>query len=1026
MAEQPIKVETTSDKLKGLLAQYPHCRRLVVYKNAVLKDFDSFDFVIKLLDGYVSIELIVDSLPNIQSLAIHGFNLEYPHHALLSLGRLKLLSSLDLSDNKISNQGATALSSLTHLKVLVLSNNNIDDRGAQSLAALQNLVFLRLGYNKIGSEGAKALSSLTKLHSLYLSNNKIGDSGAAAISELKRLAILDLYNNDIGDLGAKSLSQLPKLSTLYLDSNKIGAEGARCLAQMISLKCLDLSSNQIGSEGAKKLSALTNLTALIIGNNKIGDTALPSLSRLTNLKNLDIQNNPITDLSSLLNLLKDYQLIDGTNRIKQARNINISDCPISHPPREIINQGVEAILKYFGELKAQGETQLFEAKMLVVGEGGVGKTSLIRRLFSPKRELPKDEETTKGIDIDPIRFPISDNREFRLNVWDFGGQHIYHATHQFFLTKRSLYILVDSSRTSDKTVQDETFKYWLEVTETLSDNSPVIMFQNQIGGRSKAIDKRGIQSRFSNIKDFFESDLLQPDDTNQILSAVEHHAQQLPHIGDKVPQKWLNIRNEIESLATEKPFISQQDYFDIYARHLDYNRDKALFLSQYFHDLGIFLHFQEDINLQSLVILQNEWATEAVFKILDDEIVKHQGGVFNLNDCKRIWNDSHYQDMLRELLALMVKFELCYALPDTQPQSWLATQLLPPSMPEDLETHSLPDVRLRYHYDFMPKGIVNRLMVRMNRFVKHPELAWANGVVFEKANTELLVQVSNTGNEIDLSAKGSQAKALISVIANDLDAINHSFEGLKDKVNKFIPCICETCKNTDTPHLFEESKLIHRKDKGRYTVECEINFDEVSVLELLEGLRIDLPQWAGDKAEPQNNNQSPRSELATLKTVQIFLASSQELASERDEFELFVRQQSDRLLEQGVYLKVVRWENFLDCMSESRMQDEYNKAVISSDIFVSLFKTKAGKYTEEEFDTAYTQFIEHKKPKIYTYFYDAPTSISNLDKQSLQSLWGFQEKLKSFGHFYTEFKSVPDLKVHFRYQLDLLLEEYAA
>jgi internalin A len=33
-----------------------------------------------------------------------------------------------------------------------------------------------------------------------------------------------------------------------------------------------------------------------------------------------------------------------------------------------------------------------------------------------------------------------------LNVWDFGGQEIMHATHQFFLTRRSLYLLVLSGR----------------------------------------------------------------------------------------------------------------------------------------------------------------------------------------------------------------------------------------------------------------------------------------------------------------------------------------------------------------------------------------------------------------------------------------------------------------------------------------------------------------------------------------------------------------------------------------------------
>ncbi len=67
-------------------------------------------------------------------------------------------------------------------------------------------------------------------------------------------------------------------------------------------------------------------------------------------------------------------------------------------------------------------------------------------------------------------------------------------------------------------------------------------------------------------------------------------------------------------------------------------------------------------------------------------------------------------------------------------------------------------------------------------------------------------------------------------------------------------------------------------------------------------------------------------------------------------------------------MKIVRWENFLDAMSETRLQDEYNKAIRECDIFVSLFFTKTGKFTDEEFDVAHRQFKDTKKPLIYTFF----------------------------------------------------------
>lgn len=108
--------------------------------------------------------------------------------------------------------------------------------------------------------------------------------------------------------------------------------------------------------------------------------------------------------------------------------------------------------------------------------------------------------------------------------------------------------------------------------------------------------------------------------------------------------------------------------------------------------------------------------------------------------------DSVYADMHPELLKLMVKFELAYQLVDTEPPVWLAPQLLQPSKPEILNGwEKAGDMELRYHYDFLPKGLVNRLMVRKHRYVQQPELGWKNGVLFEQSDTQLLAQLSVKG-----------------------------------------------------------------------------------------------------------------------------------------------------------------------------------------------------------------------------------------------------------------------------------------
>ncbi len=776
------------------------------------------------------------------------------------LASLVKLTSLNLNFNQIGDTGAMHLSHMRNLTLLNLSWNKIGEAGANYLSKMTNLSTLRLGSNHLGDTGAMHLSSMRNLTSLELSNNQIGNSGVMHLSNLVNLTSLDLRYNQIGGTGVMHLSNLVNLMSLELSFNQIRDTGVMHLSGLVNLTSLVLSYNLIGDTGVKYLSSLVNLTSLKLMGNEIGDTGAKYLSSLVNLTSLDLSDNPLANqdannlqdtnslrhLVTLTNLarlfvrrtgitsiaplsdLPNLRLVDIRDTLvsdlKPLRKllergiaakwedsewrdgIYVENCPLIHPPPEIVQQGHEAVLNYFREIDAQGTATLLEAKVLIVGEGRAGKTSLLRRLYQPDRPLPSEDETTRGIDIYPYHFQLGDGRTFRLNVWDFGGQQIYHATHQFFLTKNSLYILLDDTAKDAQSVTDENFRYWLEVIDLLSKHSPVLIFQNEKGGRSKAIDIQGIKGRFDNVKEVYNGNLMIPESTAKLAQAIKYQVQQLPHVGEQVPAKWVDIRRDLEEKAANIPYISQQDYFDLYEQHLTFDREKALRLSQYLHDLGVFLHFQDDKVLRKSVILQNRWATEAVFRVFDDETVKSQLGRFTIADCERIWSHSEYRDMHDELRALMEKFELCYALPDLpkNAETWLMPQLLPPSTPAALSDWERPgDLVLTYRYHFLPKGLINRLMVRKHRYAKRPHLAWSNGVLFEADDSSVLVQATSRGDEIVLRARGLEAKNLLGIIAADLDALNASFSGLEDKLQKLIPCNCNQCVATSIPEMYE-------------------------------------------------------------------------------------------------------------------------------------------------------------------------------------------------------------------------------
>jgi len=159
----------------------------------------------------------------------------------------------------------------------------------------------------------------------------------------------------------------------------------------------------------------------------------------------------------------------------------------------------------------------------------------------------------------------------------------------------------------------------------------------------------------------------------------------------------------------------------------------------------------------------------------------------------------------------------------------------------------------------------------------------------------------------------------------------------------------------------------------------------------------------------------------TQKHIKIFLASSAELKNDREQFEIFIHRENQQLYKKGIFIELVLWENFIDAMSQTRLQDEYNNVVKHSDIFVSLFFTKVGKYTLEEFETALGQFKKTGKPLVYTYFKDAPKNMEQLKKDDINSLFSFKEKLEELGHFRTIYKNIDDLKLQFKNQLEKIL-----
>ncbi|WP_375472488.1 COR domain-containing protein, partial [uncultured Nostoc sp.] len=613
------------------------------------------------------------------------------------------------------------------------------------------------------------------------------------------------YSNRLVTLPVE-IGQLSNLSTLYLYSNQLKTLPVE-IGQLSNLKELYLSANQLKALPVE-IGQLSNLKKLYLSSNQL--TRLPAeISQLFNLSQLDLMYNSLES-----------------------------------PPPEIITKGFKAILDFCRQQLEQETDRLYEAKLLIVGEGGAGKTTLAKKIQDNKYTLQQDENTTEGIDVIKWKFLLDNNREFQVNIWDFGGQEIYHATHQFFLTKRSLYALVADTRK-----EDTDFYYWLNVVELLSGNSPLLIIKNEKQERKREINERELRREFTNFQEILTTNLATDRGLPEILNKIKHYITNLPHVGIELPKTWVKVREVLEGDSRE--YISLEEYLNICDQHGFTKQEDKLQLSDYLHDLGVCLHFQDDDFLIKTVILKPTWGTDAVYKVLDNPQVIKKLGKFDRNDLKNIWHENKYANMRPELLRLMMKFKLCYEIP-SRPGTYIAPQLLSVNQP-DFNWDESNNLILRYKYDFMPKGILTRFIVEMHSDIEQQTLVWKTGVVLAKDQTRAEVIEHYNQREIKVRVAGKHKKERLAVIIHELEKIHNSYERLQYQT--LVPCNCESCKDSQTPHFYRRDVLYKFQENNRDQIQCQDSGDMVDVRRLIDDVLPPSPNLQIPMSEPIIRNQ---------------------------------------------------------------------------------------------------------------------------------------------------------------------------
>jgi GTPase SAR1 family protein len=664
----------------------------------------------------------------------------------------------------------------------------------------ERLIGLNLRSNGLAEFPFLERPELHGLQALQLSENALKAlTIPAAMRELQYLDVSD--NKDLRELACGG--PLPRLR--ILDASDSGLAALHLLA-CPALEKLDASRNQLAAFAFAAASpALTWLD--LSGNEGLRELALPGGfswlahlhlrgcgmerldigGRLPRLRVLDLEKNRLKQLPSGFKLPKSLETLylDG-NRL--------ADIPESVRGSGERHNSCEDVRNYLRSIaKAEEVEYLHQAKLILVGNGEVGKSSIRIKLLDETAPLPKKSERTPGLDISvtpytlealpPELTKLEEPIDFQLNIWDFGGQSRYREVQQLFCSPKSLYLFVTAC--DDRPEQKEdyvTFEYWMDMVHALSyepekqRSSPVIHVVNKIDLARVDIDQPR-HNQLGNVARFLEISCETLANFPLLRQAIR---EVLPQVGenvfrDKFNQAWLNVKEALEERRGEN-HLSYREYVEEICAPALTASDADTWLRS-LHNIGAVIHFGQNEKLKDWIILNPNWVKDAIFKVLDCGL---NSPLPRASFDHFIWKE-YTPEERDKLLALMAAYGLCY---EQQDDFGKAEYVVPGLLEEDAPAFAdkippdLPSVLLRFQYaPFLPAGSVNKLMVRQKDYIFR-KLMWKNHAILHDPPTATYAHVWEEWREhcVYLQLYGNNPGTFFHQLSAALEDINTDFK----------------------------------------------------------------------------------------------------------------------------------------------------------------------------------------------------------------------------------------------------------
>jgi hypothetical protein len=737
---------------------------------------------------------------------------EIPEWAL----ELPELRSLDLRGNRLAGL-PREIGSLRHLTELLLDANDLVHLPPE-VGALRRLRALSVSENQL-TELPPALADLVMLRQLWLDGNRFAEI-PDFIGDLDELVVLAVGGNQLRSL-PPSIGRLNRLAQLSLDGNEL----IDLPAEIAGLEIVELGLDRNALEAVPAVVfRLSRLRMLQLAGNRLTELP-PDIGKLAELEVLDLTGNRLTRLPA------------EAARLSRNVTLRLAGNPWDEPLPTMVAGSLDRLFAYLRSLE-HAEAQ-YEAKLILVGEGAVGKTSLVAALRG--EAFIDGRETTHGIERRVLELPHPElpGTELTLNAWDFGGQEVYRITHQFFFTERALYLMVWAPRQGQE--QNEVAG-WLRRIQLRVSDVKILIVATHCDERNPELDYPSLQSRFGDVLvGHVAVDNHSGTGIAELRRRLALTAASLPQMGERFSVRWASAARELRAAA--RPKISRIE-FDAICRSEGLDDDETAALAHLLNDFGHIIHYAEDDGLRDIVVLQPEWLTKAIGYVLEDTPTRDAGGVLEHRRLREIWSRdgaAYPPELHPYFLRLMEKFDVSYRLrdEDTNLDASLVAQLVPyvrPALnwePADRPPEGIRRLALVCEMSDEAPGVIAWLTVRNHRF--GTGVHWRHGVYLEYRQDESqALFVLDSPRRLILTVRGPSPAHFFGWLRDSVDyLIAQRWPGLGHEFH--VPCPGPADDGGPCPGRFRLAALERRRERGLAIVECQECFRPFDVLELLTG-----------------------------------------------------------------------------------------------------------------------------------------------------------------------------------------------